>query len=442
MNDPNGFLYQDGWYHVFYQFNPYSTEWGHMHWGHARSRDLVNWQHLPIALWPSHDRGEEHVFSGSVFPDGNGQPLAFYTSIASEGSPRDPEVWVAVPTDANLVTWCKPGREPLLSQRDHTPVRVDEWRDPFLFSEHGNDYMIVGGEIGGRGVVCLYQAEDRQLTAWRFRSTFFSYPDPSVKNIECPNLVKIDGRWVLLISVNNRVEYYTGIADLDRGTFIFHKRGVLNEGSYASQATYDDRGRCIVLAWVRPIAGQYWNGCLSLPLNLSIRPDWTLVTTPIDAVTRLQTSISTVSDVPVSGAVTVLHGAIGDTWRIMASIEPGAAEEVDLLLPVTLSGDQVVRIRYRPQGRILSIPGLKDLVVPPASQDDLLDLDIFLDRSLLDVFVNGGEICGTGAYQSEPSPEAGIQATAVGGHARIRQITVHKLRPAEFDMSHFVIAKR
>src|SRR5262245_20696977 len=64
MNDPNGLIQHRGWYQLFYQHNPYGDQWGHMHWGHARSRDLIHWEHLPIALWPSKEAGEEHVFSG------------------------------------------------------------------------------------------------------------------------------------------------------------------------------------------------------------------------------------------------------------------------------------------------------------------------------------------------------------------------------------------
>ena len=441
MNDPNGFIHLNGWYHLFYQFNPYSTKWGRIHWGHARSRDLVNWQHLPIALWPSENNGEEHVFSGAIYQSSQSQLLAFYTSIAFEESLREPQVWGAVPVDANLITWRKLDNRPVISEKVHGTIHVDEWRDPFLFSEGGNDYMLIGGEIDGRAVVCLYEAENPQLTAWTFRGTFFEYPDPSVKNIECPNLVKVDGRWVLLISVNCRVEYYTGVADMDRGVFVAHKHGVLNEGSYASQTISDDCGHSVVVAWVRPIDGPGWSGCLSLPMDLSLRPDGTLVSTPIDAVSSLQTSSNTVSNVSISGSVTILPRAIGDTWRVRASIETGAATELDLLLPVTPSGDQSVRVRYDCRTRVLSIPGLKDLVAPHTTHDDVLNLDIFLDKSLLDVFVNGGEICGTGAYQAEPAPVLGIQATAIGGHAKIREITVYKLSPAEFDMSYFATAK-
>ena len=80
-NDPNGTIFYKGWHHLFYQLNPYGSEWGHMHWGHARSRDLVNWEHLPIALWPSLEKGEEHVFSGGAIIAADGRPRLFYTSI-------------------------------------------------------------------------------------------------------------------------------------------------------------------------------------------------------------------------------------------------------------------------------------------------------------------------------------------------------------------------
>lgn len=70
MNDPNGTIFYKGEFHVFYQHNPYGTSWGHMHWGHAKSKDLVHWEHLPIALAPSKEKGEKHCFSGCCIING------------------------------------------------------------------------------------------------------------------------------------------------------------------------------------------------------------------------------------------------------------------------------------------------------------------------------------------------------------------------------------
>lgn len=159
MNDPNGTIYYRGWHHLFYQLNPFGAEWNHMHWGHARSRDLVNWEHLPIALGPSREKGEEHVFSGGAVPGPDGRPRLFYTSIGR----RDPEQWMAIPEDEELVHWRKYERNPVLTLAVHGGVRVAEWRDPFLFTAGGTTFMVCGGNRlarGGAAAVQLYEAAD------------------------------------------------------------------------------------------------------------------------------------------------------------------------------------------------------------------------------------------------------------------------------------------
>src|SRR5690349_16079340 len=89
MNDPNGPIFYKGYYHLFYQLHPYSDKDGTKYWGHVRSRDLVKWEHLPIALAPSNDKGEEAIWSGSCTINGAGQPIIFYTSIARGKSAFD-----------------------------------------------------------------------------------------------------------------------------------------------------------------------------------------------------------------------------------------------------------------------------------------------------------------------------------------------------------------
>jgi len=90
MNDPNGVFFADGWYHVFHQFNPYGNGWGNMHWGHARSRDNVIWERLPVGVWPCTEKGEDHLYSGSAVQDGEGNWQLWYTSV-SKVRPKDKE---------------------------------------------------------------------------------------------------------------------------------------------------------------------------------------------------------------------------------------------------------------------------------------------------------------------------------------------------------------
>ena len=132
MNDPNGTMYHKGWYHVFYQHHPFGDTHGPMYWGHARSRDLVHWEHLPIALWPSHDLGETDCYSGCAWKDGEGRPVLFYTKVDKSSDPQpDFEQWAALPDDDDLLVWRKYPGNPLFPKPADAHPR---WRDPFVFS--------------------------------------------------------------------------------------------------------------------------------------------------------------------------------------------------------------------------------------------------------------------------------------------------------------------
>src|SRR5205807_1921071 len=120
-------IYHHGAYHLFFQHNPYGDQWGHMHWGHFRSRDLVKWERLPIALWPSTSLGEEHCFSGCAVSDSGGRLTLIYTSISSK---RPPEQWAAVADDDKDTVFHKHPGNPLLTLSVHGDLAVEDWRDP------------------------------------------------------------------------------------------------------------------------------------------------------------------------------------------------------------------------------------------------------------------------------------------------------------------------
>ena len=224
MNDPNGLVYYKGEYHLFYQHNPFGDQWGHMSWGHAVSRDLVHWEHLPVAI---PEEGSEMIFSGSAVVDHrnttgfgtrrNPPMVAIYTSAY----PDDQEQSLAYSTDRGR-TWTKYAGNPVLDDADR------EFRDPKVFWYEPDDEwrMVVVKAVQRK--VAIYRSKD--LKAWEHLSDFG--PANAVGGVwECPDLfpLRVDGnprktKWVMLVSLNpgaiaggSGMQYFVG--DFDGTTF-------------------------------------------------------------------------------------------------------------------------------------------------------------------------------------------------------------------------------
>jgi len=418
MNDPNGTIYHNGWYHVFYQLHPFSEGDGPKHWGHARTRDLVHWQHLPIALWPSRELGEEQCWSGSAAIRDDGTPMLFYTSIGPTHQPLDSaEQWAAL-GDPELLRWQKHPANPLLTEKLHGGVKILDWRDPFVFREAGRWYLVLGGHReGGRGCIDLYTSAD--LERW----TYLGIPlEGEEENWECPNLFRIGERWVLLYSPHSVVKYYTGTLDLDACRFTPERHGGVDHGVfYASNVLRDARGRWILWGWERAwVEGRGWNGCLALPRIVSLTPDGRLVQQPAPELHCLRRDRVSASDLRLSSGSHSLPQVAGDCLEVRARLEPAGAGAFGL----RLGGREDLTIRC--DGDALDVAGT---IVPLEEAGGVgpLDLHVFVDRSLLEVFVNGQATVSRwfehlGALQ-------GVEAFAEGGGARVASIEAWRLEP-------------
>ena len=269
MNDPNGLVYENGWYHLFFQYNPNADIWGDIHWGHARSRDLIHWEMLPVALSPSYEKGEVHCYSGCAVCRPDGMYL-FYTSIGvgERGPETGAEQWSAVSRDPEHITFEKYGT-PALAAGLHAPYRVTMWRDPFIWCEKEMYYMLLGGTMEGapscaddpcgqihekpealreeahfrqdltpekkHGVILLYSSSD--LKNWKFESVF--YESKEFELVECPNILKFGEEYLLLYSPLDAIRYAVGAIEPETKTFIVKKEGIFDysiqkKGFYAS----------------------------------------------------------------------------------------------------------------------------------------------------------------------------------------------------------------
>jgi sucrose-6-phosphate hydrolase SacC (GH32 family) len=371
MNDPNGTIYHDGWYHVFYQHNPFGDGWGFMHWGHARSRDLATWEQLPIALAPDIAAGEAHCFSGCIAPDADGSLRLLYTSVAFPD--RRPHLQLsATPCDADLQTW---KRHPGIAMHGHGP----DGRDPFVLRWGGRTLALLGD--GPR--VLLYEAEGGCLDRLDLRGTLHEEHSGMTTFCECPNLLPVDGRALLLVSPTRRrelascaaVEWMLGDLVDDRLRIERRGRLDLHDDFYATNTLIDASGRHVVFGWVRGFrSGKGWSGCLAFPRLVESDPDAGIRQRPHPAVELLRR---------------------GEALRFAGRLGEADLGDGDDAVDCELSADGPFQIQLAGNtiawdGAYLAVGGTTCAVAP-----QVMRLRVLVDRTVVEIFADEGRLVVT-----------------------------------------------
>ena len=391
INDPNGPIFHKGFYHLFYQLDPFSDKGGIKYWGHVRSRDLAKWEHLPIAIAPSGDKGEESIWSGCCTINGRGEPMAFYTSIG-KGKPAftQAEQWAAK-SDDDLIHWEKVPGNPVMVEALHGEKKIYDWRDPFIFHGGKRTFMVLGGSLneseGGQAVVNIYEAENLELTKWKYRGVLFQIPDREARTAECPNFFKLGDEWVLFVSPYGKVQYFVGEFDAETCRFRPRTRGLLDHGAnfYAPNTMLVPDGRRLVWGWVNGFpGGRGWNGCLSLPRVLSFSRDGQLRQSPAPQLRKLRGEPVAWRNMRMESEHKVLSLPATNTLEIEAEIDLQTAASISLQLK---SGDKAPQVELRFNGlELLVLDAKAPLPLPKGGRK--LTLRLYVDRSVLEVFAN------------------------------------------------------
>ncbi len=307
MNDPNGFIYFKGKYHLYYQTNPFSTVWANMHWAHVVSEDLINWEHRGVALAPSNDYDDDlkgGTWSGTAV-EHEGKIYILYTCCVMKGDVITQQQCLAYSEDGD--TFTKYEGNPVLQAPEG--LSSADFRDPKIW-KHGNDfYCIVSSKNDGEACLGIFQSKD--MKSWEYKGIFFHGHAAYGEMWECPDFFKLDNRYVLQVCTLN---YDNGIKSMCFvGSFDYEKLRFEPVEIYESDAGFDFYGaqtaegpnkeRIMVgytnswpwMPWFKDFGlNQFenWCGSLGLPREMNFNESGRLVFKPIDAVYKLQGDIT------------------------------------------------------------------------------------------------------------------------------------------------------
>jgi beta-fructofuranosidase len=425
MNDPNGFSYYKGEYHLFYQYHPYDTQWGPMHWAHAVSTDLLHWRCLPAALAPDTSYDRDGCFSGSAIELPDGQHLLMYTGVEKQTQPDGGmrEVQTQCLAVGDGVDYEKYACNPVLTEKDLPDgcSRFD-FRDPKIWREEDGTYYCVAGNrpADGSGQILLFTSADG--FSWNFKSILVRNENRFGKMWECPDLFPLDGKWVLLTSPQDMLpegfEYHNGngtlclIGDYDKenGTFAEEYDQAIDYGIdfYAPQTIRTPDGRRIMIGWMQNWdtcnfhkPEKPWFGQMSLPRELSIR-NGRLIQNPIRELQKLRTGRVSYENVNFSGELR-LEGIRGRRVDLELSVRPGQENRMYHKFEVIFAENDSYRshVSFRPYEQIIKIDrkfsGSRRAIIHQRrcftgkGGDGRIKLRIILDNFSVEVFVNDGE---------------------------------------------------
>lgn len=480
MNDANGLVYKDGEYHLYFQYNPYGSKWGNMHWGHSVSKDLVHWQHLDPAI--ARDT-LGHIFSGSTVIDKNNSAgygkdamIAFYTSASDEHG----QIQCMAYSNDNGRTYTKYENNPILTPFDG----LKDFRDPkvFWYEPAQKWYMIVSADKNMR----FYSSTD--LKQWEYLSQFGEGYGVQPNQFECPDFIQlpVDGnkdnmKWVMIVNINpgcpfggSATEYFIGDfdgkefkCDTDKSVTKWLDFG---KDHYATVCFSNTGDRIIAVPWmsnwqyanVTPI--RQYRGANALPRELSLytkNGEIYMAANVVKETEALRKSTRNVESLSVEGETVIDSITDGQNSGVELEMDivPGKAQTVGFDI-MNAKGEKTKIYLDLKSGRAVmdrtesgliafgekaephfkenhdrrkteSINYINDFALGTWAPLSLCEgksyhLNVFVDKCSVELFVDGGRIAMTNlVFPTEVYNS--LRFYTEGGKAEIKNLSIHKL---------------
>ena len=464
MNDPNGMVFYEGEWHLFYQYNPYGDRWGHMSWGHAVSRDLMHWQPLSLAL------AEEDgimIFSGSAVVDWrntsgfgkDGEPplVAIYTGHR-EGR-QDQRI--AFSNDRGR-TWTKVPGAPVLD------LGMADFRDPKVFWHAASSRWVMTVALPTEKLVRFYTSPD--LTRWTYAGAFG--PAGATTGLwECPDLfpVTVEGggtKWVLIVNVNpggpaggSGSQYFVGefdgtrfIADADSRDVRWADYGADFYAGVSWSDVPDSDGRRVWLGWMsnwlyaQDVPTSPWRSAMTVPRELSLRrtPDGLrLVQKPVEELASLRRPsplrftggtfaaaaewLAGQSGLPPLLDVDLSFTGVAGNAPFSIRLQTGPNEGTSLTIDPASQGLQLDRTNSGQTSFHRDFSARH--AAPLRIADDAVRIRLLVDASSLEVFAQGGETVLTELLFPSSRPRT-LRLLSGGATPRVEAITIHAMTSA------------
>lgn len=424
LNDPNGFSYYNGKYHLFYQYHPYNPFWGPMHWGHAVSDDMIHWEYLPAALAPDQVYDKDGCFSGSAVELPDGRQLLMYTGVErvpqADGTFLDKQQQcLAV---GNGLDYEKYEHNPVLDEKDIPGgCSVSEFRDPKMWRNEDGTYSCVAVNLSANksGQILLYTSEDG--FDWKFKSVLLENNNRFGIMWECPDVFKVDGKDVVLISPMEMLpegfEYHNGHGtvaligkvDEETGTFRYEAHQAVDYGIdfYAMQTLKTPDGRTVMIGWMQNWATsglhsreRKWFGQMSLPREITIR-NGRLFQKPVRELNALRSNKVEYKEVVFSD-ILKLDGIKGRKVDMEIELASGDEQELYRKFAVRFAQNETYHtaVSFRPHDSILKVDrkfsGSRCAAIHQRrsqvqSENGKIKLRLILDEFSAEIFVNDGE---------------------------------------------------
>jgi len=420
MNDPNGFSYYNGAYHMFYQYYPYDTSWGPMHWGHAISKDLLTWENLPVALAPDSSFDSFGCFSGSAIETEDGKHQIMYTGVIKRELPdggfeETQQQCIAI---GDGVNYEKLDINPVIKTEDLPEgCRASDFRDPKMWKENGRYYVVLGSKTTDLDGQLLKYSSDDGIN-WKFDEVILKNNKRYGLMWECPDYFSLDGKQVVIVSPQDmlpeELEFHNGngtvciIGSLDEnGKFHEENSQAVDYGIdfYAPQTIELADGRRVMIGWLQnwdtvPIRRDDfpWFGQLSIPREILIK-DGRLIQRPIREIENYYTSRIERQGVVISDECS-LSGIEGRVIDMTIKLKPEDDLYKKFEIKFADNGKAYSQITFDPEDSIVKIDrkhsGSRRAIVHQRRcrvrhNNGEIQFRLIMDRYSVELFINDGE---------------------------------------------------